>query len=60
MGGLGLAITREIATAHSGHISISDSPAGGARVSVELPQALGVPDGAPWPRRPCRNPVPPG
>jgi signal transduction histidine kinase len=35
--GLGLAIAREIATAHGGHIAITESPMGGARVIVTLP-----------------------
>lgn len=37
--GLGLAIAREIVAAHGGDIHVSDSPAGGARVVVELPRA---------------------
>jgi signal transduction histidine kinase len=36
--GLGLAIAREIVTAHRGRIAISQSPLGGARVTVELPR----------------------
>jgi signal transduction histidine kinase len=36
--GLGLAIAREIVLAHHGRITISDSPRGGTRVTVELPQ----------------------
>ncbi|MEN3304212.1 MAG: hypothetical protein V7603_414 [Micromonosporaceae bacterium] len=35
--GLGLAIAREIAIAHGGHIAITESPMGGARVIVTLP-----------------------
>jgi len=37
--GLGLAIAREIALAHRGHIAIADSPSGGARVIIILPLA---------------------
>jgi signal transduction histidine kinase len=36
--GLGLAIAKEIATVHGGHIIITDSPGGGARVVVRLPR----------------------
>ena len=35
--GLGLAIAREIAVAHGGHICVAESPMGGARVIVTLP-----------------------
>jgi two-component system, OmpR family, sensor kinase len=35
--GLGLAIARAIVTAHGGTIEAADSPAGGARISFELP-----------------------
>ena len=35
--GLGLAIAREIVHTHHGHIAITDSPTGGARISVTLP-----------------------
>jgi signal transduction histidine kinase len=35
--GLGLAIAREITVAHGGHISVAESPLGGARVIVTLP-----------------------
>jgi signal transduction histidine kinase len=35
--GLGLSIAREIASAHGGDITITDSPAGGTRVVVHLP-----------------------
>ncbi|HKV22234.1 MAG TPA: HAMP domain-containing sensor histidine kinase [Mycobacterium sp.] len=37
--GLGLAIVREIVTAHQGSVSIGESPRGGARVTVQLPLA---------------------
>jgi signal transduction histidine kinase len=37
--GLGLAIVREIVTAHHGTVSIGESPHGGARVTVQLPLA---------------------
>ncbi|MDR5700434.1 sensor histidine kinase [Agromyces aerolatus] len=37
--GLGLAIVREIAVAHGGSVTIGDSPLGGARVTVRLPNA---------------------
>ena len=36
--GLGLAIAREIAAAHGGHITITEAPSGGARVTINLPQ----------------------
>jgi two-component system, OmpR family, sensor kinase len=35
--GLGLAIVDAIAKAHGGRVSVSESPAGGARVELELP-----------------------
>ena len=38
--GLGLAIALEIATAHNGQIEITDSPTGGARFVVTVPQRL--------------------
>jgi signal transduction histidine kinase len=37
--GLGLAIAKEIAVAHDGHITIGESPAGGALVEITLPRA---------------------
>ncbi|WP_084728998.1 sensor histidine kinase [Streptacidiphilus neutrinimicus] len=37
--GLGLAIAKEIATAHGGHITIAQAPSGGALVRVTLPRA---------------------
>ncbi|MFR0355274.1 sensor histidine kinase [Streptomyces sediminimaris] len=37
--GLGLAIAREIATAHGGHIVIHEAPGGGALVLITLPRA---------------------
>ena len=37
--GLGLAISREIARAHGGEITVSVAPSGGARFAVELPNA---------------------
>ena len=37
--GLGLAIAKEIATAHGGHIAITESPDGGATVTITLPRA---------------------
>jgi signal transduction histidine kinase len=37
--GLGLAIVDEVARAHAGSISISQSPLGGARIDVRLPAA---------------------
>jgi signal transduction histidine kinase len=37
--GLGLAIAREIATAHGGRIVMASAPAGGARVIITLPPA---------------------
>jgi signal transduction histidine kinase len=37
--GLGLAIVREIVTAHQGSVSITDRPGGGTRVTVQLPLA---------------------
>jgi len=38
--GLGLAITRQIAHAHHASITVSESPHGGARFTVELPLTL--------------------
>jgi signal transduction histidine kinase len=37
--GLGLAIAKEIATAHGGSIAIGDAPSGGALVRIALPRA---------------------
>jgi signal transduction histidine kinase len=37
--GLGLAIAKEIATAHGGTIAIGDAPSGGALVRITLPRA---------------------
>jgi len=37
--GLGLAIVREIVSAHHGSVSITDRPGGGTRVTVQLPLA---------------------
>jgi signal transduction histidine kinase len=37
--GLGLAIAREIAVAHHGHVVIANSPAGGTRIVITLPLA---------------------
>ena len=45
--GLGLAIVAEIADAHGGRISVSDSPSGGARFLVELPVAGPAPEKGP-------------
>jgi signal transduction histidine kinase len=39
--GLGLAIAREIALAHDGHIAVATSPSGGAQLAVTLPHAIG-------------------
>ena len=36
--GLGLAITKDIVTAHGGKISLEESPLGGLRVVIELPR----------------------
>lgn len=36
--GLGLALVREIARMHGGHVSVLDSPLGGARLHLELPR----------------------
>jgi signal transduction histidine kinase len=35
--GLGLAVAADVATAHGGRLTISDSPLGGARVTISLP-----------------------
>jgi signal transduction histidine kinase len=37
--GLGLAIVREIVTAHKGTVTVNDRPGGGTRVTVHLPLA---------------------
>ena len=37
--GLGLAIAREVARAHGGDVTLSDSPLGGLRAEVRLPAA---------------------
>ncbi|MDH6114364.1 signal transduction histidine kinase [Kitasatospora sp. MAP12-15] len=39
--GLGLAIAKEIATAHGGRISIAQAPGGGALLRITLPRAAG-------------------
>jgi signal transduction histidine kinase len=44
--GLGLAIALEIARAHRGTITISQSPSGGARVLIRLPSVAGGPPAA--------------
>jgi len=41
--GLGLAIVSEVAAAHGGRVDVGDSPLGGARFTVRLPE---LPDGA--------------
>lgn len=41
--GLGLAIAKEIATAHGGRITITEAALGGARVVVELPRGVRSP-----------------
>ena len=38
--GLGLAVAADVAAAHGGRLEISDSPLGGARVSLILPRAV--------------------
>jgi signal transduction histidine kinase len=38
--GLGLAVTSDVVVAHGGRLQISDSPLGGARVSLILPRAV--------------------
>ena len=35
--GLGLAIARDIARAHGGELTLSDSPLGGLRATIRLP-----------------------
>jgi signal transduction histidine kinase len=42
--GLGLAIAREIATAHNGHITVADSAGEGARIVITLPRATDATD----------------
>ena len=41
--GLGLAVAREIVTAHGGRIDVGERPGGGARFAVRLPVAAGAP-----------------
>jgi signal transduction histidine kinase len=41
--GLGLAIAKEIATAHHGTITITDTPGGGTRVTIALPNVTEPP-----------------
>jgi len=43
--GLGLAIVRTITHAHDGALTLSPRPAGGIRITVELPAAAPYPDG---------------
>ena len=38
--GIGLAVVRELVTAHAGRVSVDDSPRGGARFVVTLPAAV--------------------
>lgn len=45
--GLGLAIAREITLAHHGQIAITQSPAGGTRVTIVLPGAAASDRGTP-------------
>jgi two-component system sensor histidine kinase MprB len=35
--GLGLAIVRQVADRHAGTVSVSESPSGGARLTLALP-----------------------
>jgi protein-histidine pros-kinase len=44
--GLGLAVAREIATAHGGSLRLANRPRGGLAASVRLPRAAGQPQGA--------------
>ena len=40
--GLGLAVARQIVSAHGGRIAVTDGPAGGARFTIRLPVAGGA------------------
>ena len=39
--GLGLAVASDVAAAHGGHLAITDSPIGGARITITLPVPAG-------------------
>jgi two-component system OmpR family sensor kinase len=45
--GLGLSIVAAIADAHGGHVTLTDTPGGGATFSVELPREP-EPESSPW------------
>ena len=45
--GLGPAIVKSITQAHDGTLTIVSRPAGGIRVTVQLPAAVSYPNGAP-------------
>ena len=57
--GLGLAIAREIVTAHGGRIVIAESPTGGARVVITLPSATGAQTNSQQSRAPRADPARP-
>jgi len=44
--GLGLAVAHDVAAGHGGRLEITDSPLGGARVSIVIPAAVAQGDGA--------------
>jgi signal transduction histidine kinase len=44
--GLGLAVAHDVAAGHGGQLEITDSPLGGARVSIVIPAAIGQREGA--------------
>src|SRR5216684_1538755 len=57
--GLGLAIAREIVTAHGGRIVIAESPTGGARVVITLPSATAAQTTSQQSRAPRADPAHP-
>ena len=54
--GLGLAIVRDVVEAHGGEVSIESPPAGGTRLTIELPEYRRSARGGPAARGPAGRP----